>query len=151
MNLFLLLLFAFVVAAPHESVTLLRVVDGDTIKIFENGRKVSVRLWGIDAPEMTQSFGVEARDFLHSRCASGRVEIVRKGKDKYRRILGIVFCNGENMNETLVQSGFAWAYLHKKYVPLMESAREERRGLWSERNPVAPHLWRQREGTCGHF
>lgn len=142
----LVLLLCLAFAKEPEAVTLVRVIDGDTIKIVENGRNVSVRLWGIDAPELAQSFGKESRDFLHSRCAGARVAIVRKGKDKYRRILGIVFCNGENMNEALVQNGFAWAYLHKKYVPLMESARKQRRGLWSERNRVAPHLWRQKRG-----
>ena len=146
MPLLALFLLCFAFAKEPEAVTLVRVVDGDTIKIVENGRNVSVRLWGIDAPELAQSFGKESRDFLHSRCAGARVAIARKGKDKYRRILGIVFCNGENMNEALVRNGFAWAYLRRKYVPLMESARKERRGLWSERNPIAPHLWRQKRG-----
>ena len=142
MKRFILFLFPCALAKEPEPVALLRVVDGDTLIIAVDSHKERVRLWGIDAPEMSQSFGKQARDFLHARCAGARVAIVRKGKDKYRRILGIVFCNGENMNEALVQSGFAWAYMRRKYVPLMESARKQRRGLWREKNPIEPKIWR---------
>ena len=41
----LLFLLCFAFAKEPEAVTLVRVIDGDTIKIFENGRNVSVRLW----------------------------------------------------------------------------------------------------------
>lgn len=55
MPLLALFLLCFAFAKEPEPVALLRVIDGDTIKIAENGRNVSVRLWGIDAPEMARA------------------------------------------------------------------------------------------------
>ncbi len=49
--LFLILSLAFTVAAAGESVKVAYVTDGDTITVIQNGKKLKVRLIGIDTPE----------------------------------------------------------------------------------------------------
>ena len=72
------------------------------------------------------------------------------GKNKYGRILADVFLqDGTNVNNTLVKDGWCWWY--RKYAPgdttlekLETEAREAKRGLWADPNPVPPWEWRKR-------
>ncbi|MCM3901633.1 MAG: thermonuclease family protein [Pyrinomonadaceae bacterium] len=71
-------------------------------------------------------------------------------KDTYGRILGdVLLPDGTNVNHTLVQDGWCWWY--RKYAPgdtvlegLEKSAREGRKGLWADPQPVPPWEWRKR-------
>lgn len=94
------------------------VPDGDTLHL-EDGR--SVRLMGIDAPEMgrdgspDQYFAREARDYLR-RLVEGRplrLETDGQGPDRYGRVLAAVFLpDGRMVNEILVEEGLAFFYPH---------------------------------------
>ena len=90
---------------------IVKVYDGNTITLVENQEKVKIRLYGLDAPELNQNFGKEAREYLLNLCplhSQAKVKIINK--DKYKRVVGIVYCNTVNVNEKLVENGFAWAY-----------------------------------------
>ena len=87
------------------------VVDGDTLRVA--GR--SIRLHGIDAPELRQDCGgwpagEEARRALTAIVTARPVECRRVTTDKYERIVAICRAAGEDIGETLVRSGMAWAY-----------------------------------------
>jgi endonuclease YncB( thermonuclease family) len=42
----------------------LKIIDGDTIKVRINNNQIKIRLACIDAPEMSQAWGIEAKEFL---------------------------------------------------------------------------------------
>jgi endonuclease YncB( thermonuclease family) len=100
-----------------------RCYDGDTctvnIKKFPDiiGQGISIRLWGIDTPEMKgkcskeKNLAIEARNFLVSRFENARtIELRKPRRDKYFRILCEVWINGRNINKLMVEQGFAVEY-----------------------------------------
>jgi micrococcal nuclease len=71
------------------------------------------------------------------------------GKDKYKRtIADVILPDGLNVNPGLVKEGWCWWY--RKYAAgdtmlegLGKKAREGRKGLWADPQPVPPWEWRK--------
>jgi micrococcal nuclease len=68
--------------------------------------------------------------------------------DSYGRTVAWVSVDGESVNKALVRAGMAWWY--RKYAEgdaelerLEKEAREAKRVLWVEPNPVPPWEWRR--------
>jgi endonuclease YncB( thermonuclease family) len=83
------------------------VVDGDTLDI--NGTRIRLAL--VDTPERGQSGFDEAKKFVESLCLGKKGELdvdsgQRRG-DRYGREIGIVYCDGSNANEKLMNSRLA--------------------------------------------
>lgn len=118
---------------------LLDVIDGDTIDVqIDLGFDVSftsrVRLNGIDTPESRttdlheKKYGLESKEWLKHRLESAKNIVIRTEKpdssEKYGRILGTLFINGEteSINDQLVKGGYAWVYdggtKHKDFAEL---------------------------------
>ena len=151
------LLFTFVAAAlgaaraeDLEHALVRSVVDGDTIRVDLGGRSTTVRLIGIDTPELgnrhdrsvgAQPFAHEATDFTRRKLNGQRVRLEYEPSDrvdKYGRTLAYVFLDdGTFLNRELVRSGLAHLYTHsafryrKQFRADEEEARLARRGLWS--------------------
>ncbi len=95
--------------------TVLSIHDGDTMTLrIDMGRRIysddAIRLYRINAPELSQPGGKEARDFLRSLVPIGsevRVQTHKNSRDKYGRWLGDVWHNGICVNDHLVDSGHA--------------------------------------------
>lgn len=117
--------------------------DGDTITVSA----VRVRLVDIDAPELAQPGGAEARDALFALVGQRGVRVSERGPDRYGRILGRIYQGDTDVNARMVEAGHAWVY--RQYsrdaalLDLEARARRERRGLWAGDNPVAPWDWRK--------
>ncbi|MDR2427652.1 MAG: thermonuclease family protein [Endomicrobium sp.] len=94
-----------------------KITDGDTITVLSNNTQIKVRLNGIDAPESKQAYGQASRKNLADLCAGEIAEIEDKGKDRYKRTLGVVTCKGIEANRKQVQDGYAWAY--RKYSKII--------------------------------
>ena len=120
--------------------------DGDTITVLQNKQQIKVRLFGIDAPELKQPYGKKSKQFLASLIAGQVVEVEPKGKDRYKRTLGIIHHKGQDINAQMVLNGYAWAYVKysKIYVDQESLARENKHGLWQSSNPTPPWEWRKR-------
>lgn len=122
------------------------IADGDTLTILLDRQQIKVRLVEIDAPEKSQAFGNRSKQSLSDMCFDKQAEIQDKGKDRYGRILGRVYCDGIDVNAEQVKLGMAWVY--DKYVTdhslyrLQDQAKAVKRGLWAEANPVPPWEWR---------
>jgi endonuclease YncB( thermonuclease family) len=112
-------------------VNITHVIDGDTID-SDIGR---VRLLGINTPEKKQPYYQEAKDYLDDY-ESKQVEIEDGGKDKYDRVLGYVFYNGELINKKQLENGLATLYYYgeDRYYNELKKAEEYARnnnlGLW---------------------
>lgn len=71
-------------------------------------------------------------------------------RDRYGRILGQVYApDGMNVNQFMVRAGAAWVYEQYNTDPvlpvLQNEARQQKRGLWSDADPVPPWIWRHRK------
>ena len=119
--------------------------DGDTITVLQNKQKIKVRLFGIDAPEKKQDYGQRSKQFLASLIAGQIVEVEPKGKDRYKRTLGVIHFKGQDINAQMVLNGYAWAYVKysRMYVDHEKLARENKRGLWQSNDPTPPWQWRK--------
>ena len=112
-----------------------KVSDGDTITVLDSSKtQHKIRLQGIDAPEKKQAFGNASRKFLAGLVANREVRVAWSKRDRYQRILGTVFVDGNDANLEMLKAGMAWHY--KKYdstpayVQAESEARAATRGLW---------------------
>ena len=132
----------------------LRVSDGDTITIAAEGRKEKVRLIGIDAPELRQEGGPEARQYLEKRILNRRVKVEGETRDRYGRLLGTVYLGEENINLSLVREGHAWDYkaysAGPAYIRAERAARAARRGLWAQEDAMEPWNYRKAERSAAY-
>ncbi len=110
----------------NSEVKILSVVDGDTIYVQENNRKVKIRMLLIDTPESVkkgvkpQPYSKAASNYLKKRLKKGTTVEIEKGEnaiDKYGRTLAYVFIGDENINLTMVEKGYARiAYVSKPNI-----------------------------------
>lgn len=124
------------------------VSDGDTITVLSNNTPYKIRLSGIDCPEKSQAFGQQAKAFTSSLAFNQDVKIVSAGHDRYRRTIGEVFLSdGRNLNDLLLENGYAWwyqKYSHDEYRhELQDSARKSKLGLWNNLDSEAPWDYRK--------
>lgn len=132
---------------------MLRVTDGDTVRVGLSSGPVNVRLHAADAPEKRQDWGTEAKDALARRISGRQVEIeVIDQSDAYGRMVGRIFVGDEDINAWMVRSGHAWVYrqyadrvIDAGLCALEQEARNARRGLWGLPAPrrLAPWEWRR--------
>jgi endonuclease YncB( thermonuclease family) len=116
----------------------LSIGDGDTIRIRQGGRTITVRLACIDAPETAQSpYGRQARSYLQQRLPIGREVILDvKTTDRYGRTVAEVISD-ININLAMVEDGQAFAYRQylggcdaKEYLDAEFRASRHRYGVW---------------------
>ena len=135
--------------------TVVGISDGDTITVLDKlSKQYKVRLMGIDAPEKSQAFGNEAKQTLSNYIYNKEVRVEYKKLDKYKRIIGKVTLDGQDICLQMIVDGMAWHYkAYEKdqtktdkelYREAEVKAREVNLGLWYEKQPVSPWLFRQR-------
>lgn len=124
-----------------------RVSDGDTLRLRTGDKTAKVRLSGIDCPEKRQRHGPEAKQALASLVDGQHVRIEQTAKDRYGRVVGRVYLGELNVNRQLVADGHCWAYRRylkdKTLISLEKSAKADRRGLWADPSPTPPWQWRR--------
>ncbi len=121
------------------------VADGDIITVVEESKNQRrIRLAGIDAPEIRQDFGVQARKELGKKLIRKRVRIEWTSKDRYGLVVGDVFLEGRWINLEQISEGLAWHHNDSAVLADAEKqAREAKFGLWSQPDPVAPWDFRR--------
>lgn len=130
--------------------------DGDTLTLQTPSGQETVRLQGIDAPELAQTDGGLSRQTLSQTVLHQPVRVAYTDRDRYDRVLGQVFTSScEDSNLKLLDSGMAWFYT--AYACDLDSARRTRYavaqarakalhlGLWRQSQPVAPWIYRNGE------
>lgn len=156
------LLFSLNLSAAEIIGKVIAVSDGDTITVLAPGnRPTKVRLAGIDAPERNQPFGQKSRQHLADLVFGKEVRVSVVDKDRYGRIVGIVYVpkpipNGEiiiDVDLAQIESGHAWAYRDYlkglpagkagRYVAAEKDAKEKKQGLWTDKNPEPPWNYRK--------
>ena len=133
------LLIGAIVGCTQQAGTIsgVEIIDGDTFRLT-NGD--TVRLIGIDAPELSQPGGVLSREYL-AHLLLGKPITLEKGsedRDKYNRLLRFVYIGNLCINEEMIRQGYAEArYLPESpirdyYLQLEIQAEAARAGLWSD-------------------
>ena len=143
----LLLLLSFSLWAEEIVGRVIRVADGDTMTVLAAGNvQEKIRLHGIDAPEKDQAFGQKSKQRLSDYVFGKDVTVTWKSRDKYGRILGTVWLGGKDNNLQMLQDGCAWHYKrfdsNPAYAAAEAEARQMRRGLWIDPNPLPPEEFR---------
>lgn len=131
--------------------TVTRVIDGDTIEIFENNSTYKVRLIGVDTPESVdprkevECYGLEASLFLKKELEGRVVELVndpsQEDKDTYGRLLRYVYLDNNLINQKIIEEGYGFEYTFKKphqfqkeFKEAEENAKTNNKGLWNKSN-----------------
>ena len=155
-HLFAAALFALVVpasAAPLQG-QVIKVFDGDSFAFQPagGGKPLEIRLKDIDAPEICQAGGPEARDFLQDYVRDKTVRIDTLGNDTYGRTLAVLTVDEMNINQRLVAEGHAWSMRTKwNQGPLVSQERMAqalKRGLHATPGAVMPSDFRKNKGPC---
>jgi endonuclease YncB( thermonuclease family) len=118
-------------------VKVIRVIDGDT---FEIETREKVRLIGVNAPEVTDLFGEESKNYLTEIIDNKYVELktdnFSRDRDQYNRLLRYIVINNIDINKKMISDGYAFAYLKYKFDKSIEyknaqiKARELSKGIW---------------------
>ena len=145
---------------PRDSAIVIKIIDGDTIKINYKGEEESTRLIGVDTPEskankkakkdagktgrdveIITAMGKEAVNFTKSLVEPGDrvlVEFDVQARDKYGRLLAYIYLpSGKMLNEEIVKAGYATIMTYppnvkyeERFLKAYREAREGKRGLW---------------------
>lgn len=129
-----------------------RAIDGDTVEL-ETGERV--RYLGVDTPESEANANLSSPQFYGPEAAAFNRELV-EGRtvwleadttetDSYDRLLRWVFLDdGQFVQAELVRNGYAFVNIigpDNRYADLLRdlerTARAERRGVWTEFQPIA--------------
>lgn len=130
------------------------VPDGDTLWVQSEagGSARKLRLLGIDAPEICQQGGLDARDALRALVADKRLRVTVKYQDDYGRGLARIMVDDQDVGALLVRQGQAWSsrWRHSlgPYAPQESEARLAGKGLFGRADAELPRDFRQRYGSC---
>ncbi|MFP5283806.1 MAG: thermonuclease family protein [Actinomycetes bacterium] len=138
-------------ATPREirSWSLVRVVDGDTIRVERDGKEIAVRLIGIDTPETKDPSepvmcgGEEAARYARQFFSAGKIKLTHDDsqgrRDAYDRTLAYASVAGRDYGLAAVKRGWAAQYLYDdvydrydEYVAAEEQARTDDKGVWGQ-------------------
>ena len=139
------------------SAKVVAVLDGDTVLIVRKaagqraGGLMKIRLAEIDAPEKEQAYGTASRSSLVEMVWHRQVRVHPLAVDKYGRTVAQLEVNVLKVNEEMVRLGMAWEYSHyhsdRLYISIEQEARQAKRGLWAQRDPVPPWQWRKQHSA----
>jgi endonuclease YncB( thermonuclease family) len=144
--------------ATHAEVLVGKVVgitDGDTITVLDADKtEHKIRLMGIDAPEKTQDFGAASKQALSNYIYQREVTVAYKKQDRYKRKVGKVILDKQDVCLAMIELGMAWHYKDYEkeqsktdrdlYSQAELKARESRIGFWQDSNAIEPSAFRHK-------
>ncbi len=141
-------LYAAIMLTQPIAAKVIGVKDGDTIVVWYNNTKQTIRLEHIDCPEKKQAYGKVAKQFTSNLCYGKMVRFNNLGKkDRNKRLIAEVYINNICINKQLVQAGLAWHFkkysANTNYASIENIAKQKQLGLWKDKQPIAPWLWRK--------
>ena len=137
---FLIIIYSLPVFAEEIIYGKPKVIDGDTIHIGKN----KIRLFGIDAPEKDQICIKDNNKWLCGESSTSELlKIINNDNvlckvldiDQYSRLIAECFKNNININQYMVNEGWALAYRYysKKYTINELHAKVNKKGIWQSK------------------
>ena len=128
-----------------------KIIDGDTIHIGKN----KIRLYGIDAPEINQTCtiekiiwdcGIDSSQALESMISEKEIQCEIVDIDRYKRFVAKCFVKNINLNQYMVQNGWAVAYRYYSddFIKNEEIAKKNKAGIWQGKF-LDPYLFRKQQ------
>ena len=130
---------------------LVRVKDGDSLVAKVQGVAMDFRLAEIDAPELDQPYGQQAKRTLVALATGQQLVIVPIDTDGYGRTVAHIWNGNAYLNAEMVGRGAAWFYskyaASERLYNVEQQARDAKRGLWELplKDRVEPWVWRGRK------
>jgi micrococcal nuclease len=151
MKLKIILLFLLCTFANAQSLTgkVIGIKDGDTVVVIDaNNTQTTLRLAEVDCPEKKQAFGTKAKQFTSDAVYLKEVKYIVTDTDRYgRSIAKIYYDDNKYLSAEIIKNGFGWQYKQystsKLLANLEQEARQNKRGLWVEPNPIYPSDFRK--------
>ena len=149
------LLLALCCTTTVNAAIVLSVGDGDTMRVSEGSRRLTVRLACIDAPETSQRpWGRRSTALLKQLIPVGsEVTLKVQTTDRYGRTVAELLNHRGNVNQLMVGAGHAFAYRRylrqcdaQKYLQLEADAKQQGRGVWSVGPSGITRPWDYRRG-----
>ena len=151
-------------AAPSVSARVVKVFDGDTLRVKLEGGEETVRLLGVDCPEVAhpggalEFYGEESAKHVRELAQGEPVQLSADERaderDSYQRLLRYVtLADGRLLNSHLIEEGFCYALTRfqftrrSEFTRLEEEARRRGARLWEEEG-VAEMRWLERRATA---
>jgi len=121
----------------------IKVVDGDTVDVnidvgFSIFHKARVRMYGMDTPESRtrdldeKARGLISKQFIVDKVANAKEIIIKTqkdGKGKFGRVLGKIFIDGENINQSMIDQSLAVEYYGQSKEDIEKKHLENRQVL----------------------
>jgi len=152
----------FEVSSPAAiEVPVLEVFDGDGFRTkialcqltgnpnHHTEKEAIIRCAFIDAPELEQRGGCEARQFLTALIGGRKVWLdirmkmdTGKSFDRYGRIVAVPYLDDQNIEIDMLLNGWAWVLERygpdESYFEALEIAQRNKRGIWAYEDNVHP-------------
>ncbi|MDL2315487.1 thermonuclease family protein [Desulfovibrio sp. OttesenSCG-928-A18] len=151
------MVFGWTHAALAWPARVVHVSDGDTVHVepIKGGKRIKVRLYGVDCPESRQPYGQAATGFVSDLALFKIVDVQPYDTDRYGRTVAVLAIGESTAQDALLDAGLAWVYTRYCKIPQCaawkdkeKAAARARRGLWRDLDgaskPVAPWTWRSR-------
>ncbi len=125
------------------------VKDGDTVVVIDSLKnQTTLRLAEVDCPEKAQAFGNKAKEFTSDQVYLKQIKYIVTDTDRYgRSIAKIYYDDNKYLSAEIIKNGFGWQYKQystsKLLAKLEQEARQNKRGLWVEPNPIYPSDFRK--------
>lgn len=128
----------------------IKVIDGDTIKVQKEDNTYEVRLLGVDTPETVhpkrevECYGLEAsnkaKELMLNKYVHLAEDPTQLDKDRYGRLIRYVFLqDGTHVNKLLIEQGYAYEYTYQneyeyknEFKFAQQRASDKRLGLWGD-------------------
>jgi micrococcal nuclease len=120
--------------------------EGDRLTVYYDGRKETLFLKDVDCPDLKQPFGKQAKVATAAYVGNREVVIRALKRNKQGRTTAeVALQDGRIVAHELIKEGLAWSRPEtvegRKLAEVEELARAERKGIWSDPNPVPPWKW----------
>ena len=123
-----------------------KILDGDSIIVVFNNKKIPIELDGIDCPELEQEFGKEAAEFTTSFVYKKKFTVDIRNYDENDRVIGRVAIDGKDLSLSLIEEGLAWYVKEKnsdkELAKAQKKAKKAKKGLWKQSKPTPPWTFR---------
>jgi micrococcal nuclease len=120
------------------------IIDGDTVKALVDSKEESIRIYGIDAPELSgECYAAESRskaaEFLGGKWIQLEEDESQDNRDKYGRLLRYIwFDSGTDFGRRMIEEGYAFEYTYQtqyhkqtQYKETEAYSKSKQFGLWS--------------------
>ena len=148
----------FIIPKGHQF-KVVKIFDGDTIQVEGFDLRFTIRLVGIDTPELgrkrqkSQPYSQQAKQKLTRLIQKKTISLKQYGIGGYNRVLAEIFVGPTNVNLEMVRSGLAEVYRGKRpngfdsnlYLQAEKQAKHSLKGMWVQGTAYkSPWQWRKK-------